>query len=262
MKTTKLILSTVLVWLVIPIFAVTLLSFKNTQASAFGWYIQIVHDSTYLDALGLSTLVSLTTAIISTALAFVLSLSWFNKRQFTLVVALVFALGLLPADILALSISKSAQLVGFYGSNIAMLIVGLILYCIPFGIVIFWVQLYTIKPALIISAQDIGLTNAGIARKVILPLSGSAITACILFCFLLSFNEYPRTFYLSGANEFLSEFLNGKLSSGADPSIYAGASAVVFITFFVVIAIGLIFLFRSRRSSRRLASTRVKKLSL
>jgi ABC-type spermidine/putrescine transport system permease subunit II len=69
-----------------------------------------------------------------------------------------------------------------------------------------------------------------------------------MLSFLLAFNEYPRTYYLSGSYELLSEFLNGKLSSGTDESIYAGGSITIFIT---VVSIILLFIYSAFITRKR-----------
>jgi ABC-type spermidine/putrescine transport system permease subunit II len=117
-----------------------------------------------------------------------------------------------------------------YNSNLFFLCVGLTLYTMPIGILLFWSRFYFIPDSLIISGSDIGMKRFYIVTKIILPLSKNTAISCALLSFLLAFNEYPRTYYLSGANVLVSEFLNGKLSSGADGSIYAGGSITIIIT--------------------------------
>ena len=67
--------------------------------------------------------------------------------------------------------------------------------------------------------QDLGCSNRSLFFKILIPQCQTAIISTFLFAFLLTFNEYPRTFYLSGSDVYLSEYLNGKLSSGANNSI-------------------------------------------
>lgn len=145
----------------------------------------------------------------------------------------------MPPDISSVTINKLAQLIGFTSSNSLFLYLGLILYCLPFGIILLWTRYYFIEKGIFVASEDLGLSKKSIIFKVIIPISKFALINVLLFTFLLSFNEYTRTYYLSGSMEYLSEFLNGKLSSGTDNSIYAGATISIVITVLVILFYGL-----------------------
>ena len=235
MKITKTILILFLGILIIPIFSIIVLSFQNNTGDVFKLYQSIFANKDFTDAFLLSTFVSFLTAAFSVFFSFLLSLSWFNKRQMFVVLMLILIVGLLPPDIFALSINKVSQLLGFYSSNFFFLIVGLTFYTLPFGVLLFWTRFYFIEQTTIVAAKDIGLQRFYIITKIILPLSKATVTTSFLLSFLLAFNEYPRTYYLSGSNVLLSEFLNGKLNSGADQSIYAGGSITIILTTILII---------------------------
>lgn len=238
MKTAKILLILLLIVLVVPIFSILTLSFQNSGSETFKWYNEILKNKGFTGSFFLTVLVSTCTALLTLILSFAISLSWFNKKQMLIVLFLILVLGLLPPDIMALGISKIEQLLGFYSSNLLFLIIGLTMYCLPFGVLILWARFYFIEDSIITAARDLGLRKFYIVIKIILPLSSAAIVSCTMLSFLLAFNEYPRTYYLSGSYELLSEFLNGKLSSGTDESIYAGGSITIVIT-----VVSIIFLF-------------------
>lgn len=85
------------------------------------------------------------------------------------------------------------------------------------------------------------------------PLSSATVSACFFLSFLLAFNEYPRTYYLSGSDTLLSEFLNGKLSSGAEESIYAAVGGIILVT--AIVTVGYV-------TSRRFLSGRARRKDL
>lgn len=241
MKLAKTVLIITLGILIIPIFSIIVLSFQNNGGEFMKWYKSIFSNENFLDAFRLSIFISFLTAFLNTVISFVLSLAWFNKKQMFLVLILIIITGLLPPDIFALSISKVSQLLGLYNSNLFFLIIGLTFYTLPYGVLIFWSRFYFIEDTTIVVAKDIGLRKFYIITKVLLPLSKATVISCFLFSFLLSFNEYPRTFYLSGADVLMSEFLNGKLSSGADESIYAGGSITIIITMLSIVIYSLVY---------------------
>jgi ABC-type spermidine/putrescine transport system permease subunit II len=250
MRITKVILVILLAIMVIPLFSVIILSFQNINGDVLKWYKTISLNESFREAFGLSIIISITSTLLTTILSFIISLSWFNKKQMFIVMVLILITGLLPPDIMALSLSKISQLLGFYGSNLFFLTIGLTLYTLPFGVLLFWSRFYFIQNSIITSAKDIGLKKIFIVTKIILPLSKPIVISCLLLCFLLAFNEYPRTFYLSGSKVLVSEFLNGKLSSGANESIYAGGSITIIITILLIslLALGYLIFRRKKRA--------------
>ena len=214
MKTIKIILIATIGVLVIPIFSLFLLSFKSTNSNLFQWYIEIVNNENFISAFLNSFTTSLIVAFISVIIAFILSPTYYDRKKQIIVLLFLLLMGLMPPDVVAISINKISQIMGFNRANLIFLYFGLLIYCLPFGIIILWTRYYFIEKDLLVVSEDLGLSNNSIIFKIILPLSKTALLSVFLFSFLLSFNEYARTYYLSGSTEILSEYLNGKLSSG------------------------------------------------
>jgi ABC-type spermidine/putrescine transport system permease subunit II len=232
--------------LILPIFSIVGLSLSHSN-TPFEWYHSILANSNFREALALSLLLAFIVGITSTCFAFILGLSWFNKKQRFVIGVLVAIIGLLPPDVFALSLVKVFQVLKLYDSHFVLLLIGMSMYTLPFSILLFWSSFYFINNALLMSAEDIGLTKINTAVKIILPISKNAVISSFILSSLLAFNEYPRTFYLSGSRVFLSEFLNGKLSSGADKSIYAGGSLTILVTSAIVCLFALTNILRARR---------------
>lgn len=247
-KILKILLLALLVVLIMPIFSILALSLQSTGGQTLKWYKEILNNSSFTNSFYLTVFVSICTTILTLIISFIISLSWFNKRQLKTVAFIILVLGLMPPDIIALSISKTAQFLGFYSSNLFFLIIGLTFYCLPFAVLLLWARYYFIEDSLITAARDLGIRKFYIVTKVILPLSSATIISCSMLSFLLAFNEYPRTYYLSGSYELLSEFLNGKLSSGTDESIYAGGSIAILVTLFTITAVGLYYFIQSNKN--------------
>lgn len=232
----------------VPIASIIYLSFSNLNGDAFRWYNEILGEQNFTNSLGLSVSVSLIVGGISAIFAFFISLTWFDDRQFLVGFMAILILGLMPPDVIALSISKLSQIVGMHRMNILFLTFALSLYCIPFCILLLWSRMYFFDKSLLTAARDLGMTRWNITIKVIFPIVLPAIAACFLLSFLLALNEYPRTYYLSGAHQFVSEYLNGKLSAGTDESIYAGGSITVVMT--IILIAGGLFIGWLRKNRR------------
>lgn len=240
MKLVKTILICFTGILIIPIFSLFTLSLKATDGNYFKWYFEIIKNEKFITAFFNSFYISLIISSLTIITSFIISLAYFEKRKRLLIVFFVLIIGLMPPDIIALSISKSSQIIGFKKSNLFFLCFGLLIYSLPFGIIILWIRYYFIDKFIIIASEDIGLSNVSIIIKILFPLSKNSLISVFLFSFLLTFNEYSRTFYLSGSDEYLSEFLNGKLSSGTDNSIYAGATISILATCLIILIYGII----------------------
>lgn len=245
---TKTILIFVLVLVVIPVFSIFYYSFLNTGISnVFHWYSEVFKNGSFLNALLLSVKISFIVSLITIIVGFLISLSWFNIRQRYSVILLIVILGLIPPDIIALGISKFSQLLQLQKANLFFTIIGLTLYTLPFIILLLWSRFYFIDEAIIKSARDIGMKNRNINLKIVLPMSISTLISSFIFSFILSLNEYPRTYYLSGYHNFLSEYLYGKLRSGADESIYAGSGITILITCLLLLLTFFVTRFEKRK---------------
>mgnify|MGYP001943562535 CR=1 FL=1 len=237
----RIILLFVLVLIVIPIFSIFYYSFSNTEIDIFSWYREIVNQGDFLNALWLSVKTSIIVGIVTSILGFIISLAWFNKTQRYAVIFLIVVLGLIPPDIIALGISQFSQLLNIRGSNLFFTVIGLMLYSLPFTILLLWSRYYFIDDVIIKSAKDIGMKNLHINLKIIMGMSISTLFSSFIFNFILSLNEYPRTYYLSGYHNFLSEYLYSKLKSGADESIYAGSGLTILVTFILLLLTFVVF---------------------
>lgn len=248
MKPVKYILIGFMGILILPIFSLFALSFNATDGNMLKWYLEIFKNESFISAFLSSLIASIFVGSLTLFFSFLISLSYFEVKTRLIVIFLVLIMGLMPPDISSVSINKLCQVIGFNRANLFFLYFGLILYCLPFGIIILWTRYYFIDKQLIAAGEDLGLSNKSIVLKIILPLSKTALVSVFLFSFLLTFNEYPRTFYLSGSVEFLSEYLNGKLSSGTDNSIYAGGTISILITCLTIFIYGTIIKFENLKN--------------
>lgn len=250
MRIAKALLFLILGIMIIPIFSIIALSFQNSNGNILKWYEVILQNDNFRQAFTLSLFISFCTSFLATLFSFITALSWYNKKQMYLVLVVILVIGLLPPDVMALSLCKVSQFLDLYTANLTFLIIGLTLYALPFGVLLFWTRFYFIENALLTSAKDIGIKTPYIIINIIVPLSKTTFISCLILSFLLAFNEYPRTFYLSGANILVSGFLNGKLSSGADESIYAGGSITIIMTALLIVILAVSYLFFTRNNAK------------
>ena len=113
MKPIKYILLGFISILIIPIFSLFVLSFKATDGNTFKWYLEILKNESFISAFLSSFITSIAVGCLTVLLSFFISLSYFEKKTRLIVILAVLVMGLIPPDILSVSISKFAQVIGF-----------------------------------------------------------------------------------------------------------------------------------------------------
>lgn len=239
------VLITFLFLIVMPLLLTLLLSFSSFNSfdpasQEFGlsldWYRIALENTRFREALWNSVSMASIVALITTVIAFILSLSWWNLSQRIVVVGLIILWGIIPAEAQAISFSTLNSSFGLYAFSSMLHGFSICLGILPYAILVLWGVLNTLDINMFAAAHDLGANKTAIIRRIIIPLAMPGIISAFLLSFLLTFNEYIRTFYLSGALQYLPEYLNGKLMSGADASVYAagGLNVALAIIFLII----------------------------
>jgi spermidine/putrescine transport system permease protein len=248
MRKIRLILTISLIILVIPIFSIIILSIHNDNDNILKWYKIISQNEGFMHFSLLTALVSICTASVTIIFSILIALACLNKKQMPLSLLLILVLGFLLPDVLFIGINKIVPSQASYGLNLLFLVLGLAFYCLPYGILILWARFYFINDSVVNAAKDLGLNKFSKTMKYILPLWRVLIFSAITLSAILAFNDYPKTYYLSGSYEFIREFFNGESSPESDKSAYTAGSMTIFITLIGVITLGIYYLKRRRSS--------------
>ena len=121
MKPVKYILLGFIGILIIPIFSLFVLSFKATDGNTFKWYLEILKNESFISAFLSSFITSIAVGCLTVLLSFFISLSYFEKKTRLIVILAVLVMGLIPPDIVSVSINKFAQIIGFNRANLFFL---------------------------------------------------------------------------------------------------------------------------------------------
>jgi spermidine/putrescine transport system permease protein len=212
------------------------------------WYVKVMQDKQFLEA----CLYSIMIAAAATAAATVLG-TWIAM----LIVAegirgqvVIFALACLPAVVPGMISAISLRI---FISTIDMptgtaaIILGHTVHAVPFVVVMALTRLRSMPGNLVDAARDLGADSVVAFFRVTLPYLGPALFGGMIFCVLLSIDDFVRTFFLGGYRPTLPMLIFAKVQGGMSPEINAMATLVLVVT----AAVGLYAEFMTRRARTR-----------
>lgn len=230
-------------WLFMPLIVMALMGFRDLNFVAFpirswtaDWYKSVLADKEMTASLW----VSLQVALISTAmgLAIGLPMAFMVARFYGLARAILVGIIVLPAFIPVVVASISLRMfIGNLGlSTGAMAIAfGHAVSSVPFVVVMLLTRLNSMSTNLTDAARDLGADDFIVFFRIVLPYLAPALFGAFMFCMLLSFEDFTRSFFLGSFDPTFPVLLFAKLRFGFDPGLAAISTLVLFVT----IALGL-----------------------
>src|SRR5690606_19510177 len=114
----------------------------------------------------------------------------------------------------------------------------------PFVVVMVLTRLNTMSTNLADAARDLGADEIIVFFRVVLPYLAPALLGSFMFCMLLSFEDFVRSFFLGGFDPTFPVLLFSKLRFGFDPGLAAASTLVLMVSI-------LLGLYAERFSRRR-----------
>ncbi|MDH3658824.1 MAG: ABC transporter permease [Alphaproteobacteria bacterium] len=226
------------IYLFVPLMLMVLMGFKASKFIGFPikawtleWYLGVFESAEVIDVFAYS----MTIAIASTALSLFIG-TWIAlllgpNRFFGR--AALFALTCLPAVIpgiiSAISLRIYARLLEIDPGMIAI-ILGHTVHNVPFVALVVMARLSTLPQSQLEAARDLGADQAVTFLRITLPYLKPALIGAAVFCLLLSFDDFVRSFFLGGYEPTLPVLIFAKLRSGMSPEINAIATVALVIT--------------------------------
>jgi spermidine/putrescine transport system permease protein len=203
----------------------------------FDWYRALARNDALIEATLNSLRVAGASAFLSTAIgvpgAFVLIR--YKPRGTKSITSLSMMPLLIPTIILAISLLVLLRVIGIDNSLIAITL-GHVVLCTPLSVSIMMSRFASMDWRLEEAAMDLGATGSVVFRRIILPLSATAILSSLILCFLTSFDEFLIAFFLSGTDITLPLFIWAQLRFPAHlPEILALSSCVLLSSLVLVI---------------------------
>lgn len=205
------------------------------------WYAFVIADPLVWDGLWNTLKVAGIVAVIATALGFGAAYTdyrytFFGKQAY---MALALLPPTIPAVILGLAMLAYLSKMSLSGSAVSVMIAHVVI-CAPFAMALIRLRLSQMDAALEPAAWNLGATQWGAMRYVILPFCAPSILAALFITMAVSSDEYAVAWFVSGLNETLPVKVLGFLQGQVSPRINVIGTFVFVVSMVLVIAAQLL----------------------
>lgn len=225
-------------YLFVPLFLMVTMGFKDSKFIGFpinswtlDWYTGVFADGEVLATFGYS----MTIAVLSTAISLAVG-TWISVfltgRSFwgrAAILGLTLLPAVIPGVISAISFRIFARLIGMEPGMWAIIWAHAI-HNVPFVTLVVMARLSTLPPSQTEAARDLGADPLIAFLRVTLPYLRPAMIGAGVFCMLLSFDDFVRSFFLGGYEPTLPVLIFAKLRGGMSPEINAISTVVLVLT--------------------------------
>lgn len=235
-----------------PIAVVVILSFTPKSFPSFPmegfsleWYANLLppdHDERIVNSLITSLQVGVISAlgagVVGTLAALGLVRSQFSSRWLQSDIVYTFTLVpiVVPWIVTGIAGLTFFNLLGIQGTTLS-LVIGHILICLPFVILIVSTQLYQFDRSVEEAAMNLGASELRTFYEVTLPLIAPGIIAGMFFAFTISFDNFTQTFFwVSTQNQTLPVVIFGMIDYGLEPTVNAIGAIIVTVSAFIAAA--------------------------
>ena len=247
----------ILSFLYMPLLGTALASFSKQRYVSFPisqyttkWYSKAYDSLTIAQLVETSFFVALAVTAICIVVGFFGALAyaryeWKGRRVFQkfLLLPIFF-----PQAVLGLALLLWFNFLGIVPSWKTAIVAHLV-WVAPIGTLIMAIQAYSFDPSLEEAARDMGATRWQVFREITFPLLLPGVLSGGLFCFLLSWGNFPLSLFTTGADSTLPEWLYAKMIMGYSPLVpTVGTLTVVGAAVFILAGFFVVLLFKRVRS--------------
>ena len=247
----------ILSFLYMPLLGTALASFSKKRYVSFPisqyttkWYSKAYDSLTIAQLVETSFFVALAVTAICIVVGFFGALAyaryeWKGRRVFQkfLLLPIFF-----PQAVLGLALLLWFNFLGIVPSWKTAIVAHLV-WVAPIGTLIMAIQAYSFDPSLEEAARDMGATRWQVFREITFPLLLPGVLSGGLFCFLLSWGNFPLSLFTTGADSTLPEWLYAKMIMGYSPLVpTVGTLTVVGAGIFILAGFFVVLLFKRVRS--------------
>lgn len=226
------------IYLFVPLALMVLMGFKDSRFIGFpitsyttDWYAAAFTDAETLGVFGYSIAIAIASTalslVIGTWVALFLGPSRFPGKL------IVFALACLPAVIPGVISAISLRIFIQYvqlDPGFAAIVFGHTVHNVPFVALVVMARLSALPTSHVEAARDLGADPFIAFLRVTMPFLRPALIGAAVFCLLLSFDDFVRSFFLGGYQPTLPVLIFAKLRSGMSPEINAIATVALLLT--------------------------------
>lgn len=225
-------------YLLMPLALMMVMGFKDSKFIGFpinswtlDWYKGVIADREVLSTFGYSTVI----AVLSTVIALTVG-TWIavalTGRKFlgrAIILGLTLLPAVIPGVISAIAFRIYARVLGVEPGMWAI-IWSHAVHNVPFVALVVIARLSTLPPSQTEAARDLGADPLVAFFRITIPYLAPAMIGAGVFCMLLSFDDFVRSYFLGGYQPTLPVLIFAKLRSGMSPEVNAISTVVLILT--------------------------------
>ncbi len=225
-------------YLFVPLFLMITMGFKDSKFIGFPieawtlqWYLQVFQDGEVITVFLFSMAIALSSTFFSLFIGTWVA-CFIGPRSFRgklLVFAVTCLPAVIPGIISAISLRIFIQLLNVE-PGMGAIIFGHTIHNVPFVTLVVMARLSAQPKSQIEAARDLGADELIAFLRVTLPYLRPALIGAGVFCMLLSFDDFVRSFFLGGYEPTLPVLIFAMLRSGMSPEINAISTVVLVLT--------------------------------
>jgi len=222
----------------VPLILMVLMGFKDSNFIGFPikswtleWYTGIFSDAEVLSTFAYSVAIAVLSTLISIVVGIWIAVLlegrkfWGRAAMFGMTVLPA----LVPGIISAIAFRIYARYLGIE-PGMGAIVWAHAVHNVPFVVLVVMARLSTLPKSQIEAARDLGADPLITFVRITLPYLVPAILGASIFCLLLSFDDFVRSFFLGGYEPTLPVLIFAKLRSGMSPEINAIATVALVLT--------------------------------
>lgn len=251
----RLVVWTILAFLVAPLIIIVLFSFHASASLSFPftgfslrWYQEIFGNTQLAGAVTKSLVIAFFTALVTLVLGASASLGWLRLDRVGR--AVIEAMSVTPIALPGLFVGVSL-LVLFAQAGIRLstltIVISHVVIALPILIVAMKARLALFDPSLEEAARDLGASQRQTFARVTLPLIAPTLISSAILAFAVSFDEFVVTSFVAGTETTLPMYIWSMMRRTVTPMVNAISTLV--LLFSVAILLGAWLIGRWRRQS-------------
>lgn len=252
----------VLLFMWLPILGVLLASFNASRFFSFpfdtwslAWYEEATASTTVRELFATSIKVAVAVAVLAALIGFAGGMAfaryrWAGRSVFQKLIILPL---LLPGLVLGLSIRLWLNYLDMLPTWQTAVLAHTV-WVVPITTLIIAISVYNVDPELEAAAKDLGAGRTRAFWEVTLPPLIPAVRTAAIFAFLLSWLNFPLSYFTTGSDSTVPEWIFAKQVGGYTPLLPSVGILAILLP--VVLLTGAIVLHEILRLTHRAVSTR------
>ena len=226
-----------------PISILVMNSFNDSKISVkwegftLKWYFKLFNNFTMIESMKNSMLLAFLSAICTSIIATIASFSFYRYRYFgrKIIYFFIQIMIMFPDIILGVSLLFLFVLLNFE-LGFTTLLISHITLALPFAIITIFAGFKGLDKNIIEVGRDLGASDFGILKRVIIPLLLPNILAAFLISFTLSLDDVLVSYFVSGSQfEILPLTIFSYARIGVKPEVNAICTLMLIISVFFIL---------------------------